>query len=166
MKKKKKIRTQRIGNEKTDYKRWIIGLSITAIISVIGTGLLAPYVSSYFEQVFSPKPKIQIIRENCAIFFTGENWVFVKVSIKNTGSTAEKNVKVRLQVESPWLFTINNSTWDERNFEIVPAGQAFTLAAQVLNPAVSQLQHGYFSFNVKVFGDTKFWDTADFSETW
>jgi hypothetical protein len=148
---------------KSNTKKWIIGL----IVSILATGILSPYVTSYFASVLSSRPSIQIIKGEEISAITpmwGTNWVMIKVLIKNTGSSAEQNVQVRLEVQSPWNF--NGSTWVGYTFSSIPGNTAQQFVTNCQNPTVSQLEHGEFHVNVHVYGDTKSWDDATLSQSW
>jgi len=160
----KRARTK--SEQKKLDKKWLIGLVITSCVSLIAGGLLSPVMSAFLENIFSPKPAISILRdETCIVPMWGENWVLIKTVIKNTGTKQEEDITVRWTVDSPWLFA-NNSTWWEYKTSKLPAGQATMMVINVYNPSVSELTHGTFGVTIRVFGATKVWDTAQFSESW
>lgn len=139
---------------------------ILVIVSFLGGSIVAPYAASFFSNLTSPKPVVQILTDKCVIVpMWGENWVLVKTVIKNNGEMQENNVIVRLSVESPWVFE-NNSTWLEYRFDSVVGNQAMMVVTNIHNPSVSQLLHGTFSVSITVRGATKTWDEASLSESW
>lgn len=167
MKKKKTDGTMTEVERKSSTTRWVVGIAVTSIISLIAGGVLAPYVGAYFASVLSPKPNIQIIRgedTSAIIPMWGENWVMIKVVVKNTGSSPEQNVQVRLEVESPWNF--NGSTWSTYTFSSIPGNVAQMVVVNCQNAAVSQLEHGSFHTTVRVYGATKDWDNAVLNLSW
>ena len=166
MKRKTKRDSQKTKSTISDRKKWIIGIIVTAIVSIVGTGILAPFVGSIFEQHFVPKPKIQILSDECALVpLLEDNVVAVKIVIKNTGANPEKKVVVRMQVESPWTFG-NNTIWQEKGFENIASNQAMRVVALIYNPSVTDLKHGSVTISVQVYGDTKNWDSSTISDSW
>ena len=130
-------------------------------------GVLEPYAGSYFASVSSPKPNIQIVRgedTSSIVPMWGTNWVLIKVVVKNTGSSPEQNVQVRLEVQSPWSF--NGSTWFVYTFSSIAGNTAQMVVVNCQNPAVSQLEHGNFQTTIRVSGATKSWDNAVLTESW
>jgi hypothetical protein len=151
----------------TTTKRWVISIVITSVVSLIVGGVLAPYVGAYFTSVLSSKPDIQIVRgedTSAIVPMWGTNWVLIKVVVRNTGTSAEQNVQVRLEVESPWTF--NGSTWYTYTFSSISGNTAQMIVINCQNPSVSQLQHGTFQTTVRVIGATKSWDTAVLTQSW
>jgi len=153
--------------EKSDRRRWIVGLLVTTIVSLIAGGFLGPYASSYFASLSQSKPNIQIVKgedTSSIIPMWGTNWVMIKVVVKNSGSSPEQNVDVRLEVQSPWNF--NGSSWFIYTLSSIAGGNANMVITNCQNSAVSQLEHGTFQVTVRVYGSTQNWDTQELSQSW
>jgi uncharacterized protein YqhQ len=68
LKQKSKQKGKKITNEKgKNNKRWLIGLIVTAIVSFVVGGILAPIVGAFFGEAFSPKPTVRILRDETCI---------------------------------------------------------------------------------------------------
>lgn len=143
---------------------------LSLIITVIVTGVLAPFLSAYFEDILRPKPKepkVYILEDKCAITpLWGTNYVAFKGMIRNKGETQEESIIVRIQVSNPFVHLENNLTTIEENIGSLRAGQTTTFSTPIIGPSADYILHCTITIKVTVFGKTKVWDSAEFTETW
>ena len=135
------------------------------IVSLIGVGLIAPYMHAWFAELIRPKPNVYFVREKCAIVPTGTNVILVKLVIKNKGQTEESSLELRVKVSSPYVFL--NTTQDYWGTEMatLSGGEAAMHVIPVENPNVEVIQHGFIEVDAQVVG-IKVWDAYTFSESW
>jgi len=140
-------------------------LIIGWILSLIGVGLLSPYMSAWFAELFRPKPDVYFVREECAIVPTGTNVILIKLVVRNRGQKEESSLQLRVIVSSPYVILNKTENYYGRDMATLSADESCMDVIPVENPNMKEIQHGSIEVDAKVVG-IKVWDSYTFSESW
>lgn len=108
------------------------------------------------------------MREACAITpMFGNPIVVFKLVFHNQGEKEEGGIIVRVEVSQPFHhFGTTSTTLDKGNNTDIRGGESRLISCPIEAPSADYIEHCSITITATIFGESKVWDTATFSDSW